>query len=236
MKEPAGSGPDFDDYVSSYSDAVDDSINFAGAEHELYTRIKARALTGLAERLLGGPDRLAALDVGCGPGETDRQLEGAFGQLAGVDVAEGMVELAAQRNPWAEYASYDEGEPLPFEDDRFDLTFTICVLHHVPPPQWDGFAAEMARVTRPGGIVAVFEHNPWNPLTRKVVRDCEFDEGVELLSRPRTARLLSAQGLEPVESPFIIFFPRDNERLRRVERRLSRLPLGAQYYVAARRR
>ena len=28
----------------------------------------------------------------------------------------------------------------------------------------------MSRVTRPGGIVAIFEHNPWNPLTRKAVR------------------------------------------------------------------
>jgi SAM-dependent methyltransferase len=236
VTEPAGPRPDFDDYVSSYDEAVDSSIGFAGAEHELYTRIKASSLTGLAGRLLGPPDRLAALDVGCGPGETDRQLEGAFGRLAGVDVAEGMVELAARRNPWAEYASYGEGEPLPFEDASFDLTFTICVMHHVPPPTWSRFAAEMARVTRPGGIVAVFEHNPWNPLTRKVVRNCEFDEGVQLLSRRRTKRLLAEQGLEVVESPYIIFFPRDSEALRRVERGIARLPLGAQYYVAARRR
>ena len=230
------SGPDFEDYVSTYGEAVDSSIGFAGAEHELYTGIKAGTLTELARRRLGDPGRLAALDVGCGPGETDRLLEGAFGRLAGVDVAEGMVELAAERNPWAEYSSYREGEPLPFEDGRFDLSFTICVLHHVPPAEWSRFAAEMARVTRPGGVVAVFEHNPWNPLTRKVVRDCEFDQGVQLLSRRRTARLLSSQGLVVLESPYIIFFPRRSDALRRVERGIGRLPLGAQYYVAARRR
>jgi hypothetical protein len=94
----------------------------------------------------------------------------------------------------------------------------------------------MARVTRPGGIVAIFEHNPWNPLTRKVVRDCEFDVGVELLSRRRTVELLSAAGLEVEEWRYIVFFPREGGGLRRVERSVARLPLGAQYYTAARRR
>jgi len=235
--EPNGGGrPDFDDYVASYGDAVERAIGFAGAPHELYTQIKAEGLVSLASRRLGDPAAVEALDVGCGPGETDRFLEGSFKRLAGVDVAAGQLEVAAARNPWAEYVPHAEGTPLPFADGSFNLTFTICVMHHVPPAGWDGFVDEMARVTRPGGAVAVFEHNPWNPLARKVVRDCEFDDEVELLSRRRTARLLASRGLEVVESPYIIFFPREGARLRRAERALGRVPLGAQYYVAALRR
>ena len=87
----------------------------------------------------------------------------------------------------------------------------------------------------PGGFIAVFEHNPWNPLTRKAVRDCPFDEDAVLLSRRQATRLLDEAGLEPIDAAYIIFFPQEGPRLARIERRLRPLPLGAQYYVAHRR-
>ena len=175
------------------------------------------------------------LDVGCGPGETDAFLEGRFGSLSGVDLSGAMAERAASRNPWARYSSYEAGEPLPYEDESFDLSFAICVVHHVPPADRPGLLAEMRRVTRPGGLVALFEHNPLNPLTRKAVRDCPFDEDAVLLSRGEARRRLADAGLAEVEAPFIIFFPREGGLRDRVERRLGWLPLGAQYYVAGSR-
>jgi SAM-dependent methyltransferase len=222
----------FDQYADSYRDAVEESIAFAGGDAARYVGAKARMLVELAGRRLGEPEQLDVLDVGCGPGETDAFLEGAFGSLSGVDLSSEMADRAASRNPWASYSSYGPGEPLPFEDASFDLTFAICVLHHVPPPDRARFLAEMRRVIRPGGLVAVFEHNPLNPLTRKAVRDCPFDEDAVLLSRGEARRRLADAGLAEVESPFIIFFPREGELRSRVERRLGWLPLGAQYYVA----
>src|SRR5262249_59211928 len=105
-----------------------------------------------------------------------------------------MVERATERNPWAIYSAYDTGEPLPYDEGSFDVAFAICVFHHVPPLERPALTAEMARVTRPGGLVAIFEHNPWNPLTRKAVRDCPFDEDAVLLSRPNARRLLDGAG------------------------------------------
>lgn len=225
---------DFDQYTDSYREAVEESIAFAGGDAARYVGAKARLLVDLARRKLGDPAQLEALDVGCGPGETDAFLEGAFSALHGVDLSAPMVERAAERNPWTSYSSYERGEPLPYEDGAFDLSFAICVFHHVPVEERPALAEEMARVTRPGGLVAVFEHNPWNPLTRKAVSDCPFDEDAVLLPRPKTRRLLEGAGLEAAESAFIIFFPREGPRLERIERRLGRVPLGAQYYVAAR--
>jgi SAM-dependent methyltransferase len=225
---------EFDRFSDSYREAVEESISFSGADLDLFTRIKAEALLELSHRV-GRPDRLAFLDVGCGVGETDRFLGGRVERLAGVDVAPGMLKRARAVNPWAEYRDYASGEPIPFADESFDVCFAICVLHHVPRDQRLALVGEMRRVCRRGGLVALFEHNPHNPLTRRAVSGCEFDRDAELLTRPTALQLLSAAGLQRPEGQYIVFFPRESRLLRRIERRLGWLPLGAQYAAFAQR-
>jgi SAM-dependent methyltransferase len=222
-------------HADSYREAVEDSIAFAGKDLDFFTRAKVRLLLEFAERAVGRPDELAFLDVGCGPGETDRFLEGRVRRLAGVDVAPQMVERARQANPWAEYRSYASGETLPFEDGAFDVSFAICVFHHVGREQRVPLLEEMVRVCRPGGMVALFEHNPFNPLTRKAVRDCEFDRDAELLTRREASRLFRRAGLADPRGRYIEFFTRDSGLFRAIEGRLGWLPLGAQYAVFAHR-
>jgi SAM-dependent methyltransferase len=225
----------FDSRAGGYREAVERSIAFSGAGHEVFTQIKARELLELCRRRVGDPGSLAFLDVGCGPGETDRALAGSVGSLAGADSSEAMARAAAELNPWAEYAHADATRRLPYDDATFDVSFTICVLHHVDPPDRPRFVAEMARVTRPGGVVAVFEHNPLNPLTRRAVAGCEFDRGVRLLGRRACASLLRDGGLAEPRTAYVVFFRSDSEIRQRIARRLRRIPLGAQYAVSARR-
>jgi SAM-dependent methyltransferase len=225
----------FDRHADGYHEAVESSIAFSGTDLDFFTRAKARVLLELAERAVARPDQLAFLDVGCGPGETDRFLEGRVRRLAGVDIAAEMLERARQTNPWAEYRDYAAGEPLPYDDGSIDVSFAICVFHHVGREQRIPLIEEMIRVCRPGGMVALFEHNPFNPLTRKAVRDCEFDRDAELLSRREASRLLSRPGLADPGSRYIEFFTRDSGLFRAIEARLGWLPLGAQYAVFAHR-
>jgi SAM-dependent methyltransferase len=231
---PAAKASDFDAYADSYVDAVQRSIDFSGQDHETFTRRTARHLLNLTQRRLGDPTRLTGLDVGCGVGLTDRFLVERVGELHGVDTAKKAVARAAQANPTVRYQAYS-GPRLPYADGRFDFAFAIGVAHHVPPPQRPSFVAELGRVVRPGGLVALFEHNPYNPLTRLAVSRCEFDEDVVLLTRRTTRGLLERSGLQPVETGYLIFLPFERARSAALERRLSHLPLGAQYYVAATR-
>ena len=224
---------EFDRYGETYQDAVDEAISFAGREHDFYVEAKARRLVELARRRLG-PGRAAALDVGCGVGLVDRHVSSSF-ELQGVDVSPAMVERAREANPEVEYA-VSEQQRLPHPDRRFDLAFAVCVLHHVERADRLPLLREMARVVRPGGLVAVFEHNPWNPLTRRVVRDCAFDEDVELLPRRELASLFRTADLEDVTGEYLLFFPWRGRLFEAAERPLAGLPLGAQYVVAGRRR
>jgi SAM-dependent methyltransferase len=227
--------PEFDRYSESYRDAVEDSISFVGVGLDFFTRAKAEVLLELVADRLGPPERLAMLDVGCGPGETDRFLGGRVGRLAGVDVASGMLERARSRNPSVEYRGFAAGEAIPFGDAEFDVCFAVCVLHHVPPADRGALLGQMRRVCRPGGLVVLFEHNPWNPLTRRAVRGCEFDRDAELFTRRAALELLSAAGLPSPDGRYILFFPREGRLLRRIERRLGWLALGAQYAAFAQR-
>ncbi len=203
-----------------------------GQELAFFTEAKARDLLEVVRRQCGAPASLSALDVGCGIGATDEYLSGAFRQLCGVDVSQGVVDTAARANPSVRYDMYD-GETLPYDDGTFDVTFAICVLHHVEPADRQRFVGELGRVTREGGVVLLFEHNPYNPLTRMAVHRCEFDRGVVLLRATAARRLLVTAGLHVQEQRYIIFFPWRHRALRVLERRLSRFPLGAQYLVAA---
>jgi SAM-dependent methyltransferase len=223
-----------DAHSDSYREEIESAISFAGAGLDLYTRLKVDVLLEVASRL-GAPERLAFLDVGCGIGETDRFLEGRVGRLTGVDVAPRALERARAANPWAEYRGAEDGAPLPVEDASFDVCFAICVLHHVRRDERVPLLREMARACRPGGLVAIFEHNALNPLTRHAVHGCEFDRDAELLGRRESLLLLSAAGLPNAEGRYIVFFPRDGRLLRRIERRLGWLPLGAQFAVWAQR-
>jgi SAM-dependent methyltransferase len=225
--------PDFDAHSGTYREDVQRSIGFLGQDHEFFVRHKVRHLLRLTRRWVGEPSRLAAVDVGCGVGVTDRHLAGTFGRLQGVDVSEESLKVAATSNPSVRYDAYD-GERLPYPDGAFDVSFAVGVLHHVAPPDRAHFIREMARVTARRGLVVVFEHNPFNPLTRLAVDRCDFDRGVTLASKRSTRRMFAGGGLNVVEDPYVLFLPWSFPGSATLERWLRWFPLGAQHIVAGR--
>ena len=220
----------FDAYAGSYDDAVNQSLAFLGMKVDYFTRVKAAYLLDLLEDHFGDTRGLDLLDVGCGVGNYHPLVREQLGSLSGADVSSACVDQAARRNPAGTYRAYDGGR-LPFADDQFDVATTICVMHHVPPAQWPAFAAEMKRVLKPGGLALVFEHNPLNPLTRRVVSNCEFDADAVLLRQGRTRGLLAEAGFRDVSSRAILSIPSGGRWSRRLDLLLGRLALGAQYFA-----
>ena len=225
--------PAFDAYRSSYSDVVQDSVAFSGLSYDFFLRSKAGLLADLMAEQLPDCPAPKVLDVGCGVGALHPLLAPLCGKLHGVDVSAECVERAARDNPAVSYQAYD-GVTLPYADGAFDMVIAICVVHHVPPADWPAFAAELKRVVRHGGLVCVIEHNPFNPMTRLSVMRCPFDEDAVLLRAARTRMLLASAGVSQVQSRYFVFTPSTKAWARRLERRLSGLPLGAQYLAFGR--
>ena len=96
---------------------------------------------------------MRALDVGCGPGGLTRELAARLGadHVAAIDPAEQFADACRARNPGAD-VRVAAAEALPFDDDAFDVALSSLVIAFMRDA--DAGAREMARVTRPGGVVA----------------------------------------------------------------------------------
>ncbi|MBV9569296.1 MAG: class I SAM-dependent methyltransferase [Hyphomicrobiales bacterium] len=181
---------------------------------------------------------LTLLDFGCGVGGSLPHLRKEFpdAELIGADVSRKSLDIAEHRYPGlAKLIVLSETGPMPLQEASVDVGFSACVFHHIPQAEHHRILCDLHRVTKPGGSLFIFEHNPLNPLTRRVVDACAFDENAVLI-RARTLReRILAAGFRDAQICYRIFFPRGLKWLRPLESALTWCPFGAQYYVAARK-
>lgn len=91
------------------------------------------------------------LDVGCGPGALTAQLLTLGAQVQAIDPSPPFIEAVRARYPGVEVRE-GVAEQLPYDTASFDATLAQLVVHFMADPV--GAIGEMARVTRPGGVVA----------------------------------------------------------------------------------
>jgi SAM-dependent methyltransferase len=177
------------------------------------------------------------LDFGCGLGYSSQRLREMFApaEVTGVDTSVRALESARQRNGGTGVQFTTLGE-LKEDAGAYDLCYVNGVFHHIPLPERPAAIRLIHRVLNPGGILAVFENNPWNLGARMVMARIPFDRNAHMLSPLMTQRLLRAEGFEILHTGSLFFFPRALKALRSLERPLGRTRLGAQYLVLARKR
>ncbi|HEY1273982.1 MAG TPA: class I SAM-dependent methyltransferase [Thermoleophilaceae bacterium] len=177
---------------------------------DAYDRFMGRYSLPLAApfaEFAGGGDARRVLDVGCGPGALTSELVGRLGAdaVTAVDPSPGFVEAARARHPGVQ-VELAAAEELPFGDELFDAALAQLVVHFMADPV--AGLREMARVTRPRGVVAacVWDHaGGGSPLSGFWDAAHELDPGVEDESRLNGAReghlgeLFRSAGIQEVE-------------------------------------
>lgn len=123
---------------------------------ESYDRFMGRYSNQLSAQLAdfaGVESGQRVVDVGSGPGALTAELVQRLGaeNVAAVDPSETFVQAARSRHPGVD-VRLASAEELPYEDDEFDAAIAQLVVHFMAEPVQG--ISEMARVTRPGGVVA----------------------------------------------------------------------------------
>jgi ubiquinone/menaquinone biosynthesis C-methylase UbiE len=126
------------------------------APAEQYDRFMGRYTPSLAVGLadLAGIEAgVRVVDVGCGPGGLTSELVARTGasNVAAIDPAPQFAAACRERHPGADVRE-GAAEALPWEDGTFDAALACLVVAFMADP--DQGLREMARVTRPGGVVA----------------------------------------------------------------------------------
>jgi 2-polyprenyl-3-methyl-5-hydroxy-6-metoxy-1,4-benzoquinol methylase len=220
---------DFDRYIDNYNELLCERTRFFSASEAYFARYKVKVV---ADRVSRPVTQL--LEFGCGIGRNIPFLRIAFPDAAitGTDIAVASVDYARATNPGVTFAV--EGSAAD-GIGRFDLIFIAGVFHHVPPEQRPAVAQTVHDRLSAGGDVFVFEHNPYNPVTRRIVSNCPYDADAVLLRPGELSRLLVAAGLDVLERGFCLFLPPSLGPLVGLEKYIGWLPLGGQYWVRARR-
>ncbi len=226
---------EFDKFADEYRLLHQVNIAASGETPEYFSEYKIKDLQRLLNR--EGIECGRLLDFGAGVGSSvpffRKHLPNV--QLACADVSVKSLEIGSSKfGNDTRFLAFD-GSHLPFRDGVFDCVFAACVFHHIPPQEHIPLFTELRRVLKRGGVIMLFEHNPLNPLTVHAVNTCPFDENAILISaRTLKSRLISA-GFTGPRIQYRVFFPRALRGLRPIEQWLTWLPLGAQYYVSAKR-
>ncbi len=108
-----------------------------------------------------------ALDFGCGIGRLTQALAGHFQEVAGVDIAPSMIELANQYNRYGNKCRYilnQVNDLTIFPDEYFNFIYSVITLQHMQPKYAMNYIKEFLRILAPGGVM-VF-HIPSETLLR----------------------------------------------------------------------
>ncbi|MBI4062732.1 MAG: class I SAM-dependent methyltransferase [Elusimicrobia bacterium] len=224
----------FDHFAHSYETCLNSSLRVFGETVRGFAFLKAAYLSQFFDDL-GSPPR-SILEIGCGVGLLTETLAKVFHKgttVVGYDPSAESIRLARTAIAGDNVSFFSKPDEL--TQRAFEAVVLANVLHHIPPSKRILFLKETSRWIRPGGYLAIFEHNPYNPVTRWIVRHCPFDVDADIFSRRRCAQLLRETGWQVARKDYVVFFPAFLKFFRPLERYLKWLPLGGQYAIIARK-
>ncbi len=123
-------------------------------------RVQAAALEprfAVAREKRGAKVSLDVLEVGTGTGRWVSSFDPTKTSLVGIDICGDLIRTAQDNFPEGRFDHLGSDLLFPYEDESFDLVFSVTTMHHNPAPDKRTLLSEMWRVARPGGRLLFLE-------------------------------------------------------------------------------
>lgn len=224
---------EFDKFARDYEEQFKPWLRIAGASREHFARSRLEWLAFLLSEEGMRPRRV--MDFGCGTGISLPLLKEILHaeQVIGLDASEESLAVASESFGSESVQLATPTQYLPCQD--LDLVFCNGVFHHIMVAERTEAVEYLYRSLRPGGIFAMWENNPWNPVQSFAMKHAEIDKNAIPLSPPESRRVVGLAGFRVIRTDFLFFFPGGFKWLYPLERAMIKIPLGAQYQVFARK-
>lgn len=221
---------DFDGFAKDYRQIHNEGLRMSGADSDYFSEQKIEEV-----RKNESEETENILDIGCGDGNSAVFFRKHFAssEYFGLDTSKESISIAIERDLLGTAFSRYNGFDMPFPDGSFGIAFISCVLHHIDSKEHERILTEAKRVLKPGGRLYIFEHNPFNPVTRRIVKNCRFDEDAVLMTSSYIRKMVGRLKFKDITTNYTIFFPRHRifNGILPLEGYLTWLPIGGQYYV-----
>ena len=223
---------DFDEYADRYEDLLSDKTKFFSTDVSYFSEYKVE----LASENLPISRINTLLEFGCGTGRNIPFLQKYFPSavVSGSDISKLSINIAKKASPDVTFFFESESSQ---NVGKFDLIFVAGVFHHIEIAKRLQTLAGLYERLNDGGYIFVFEHNPFNPITRSIVNNCDYDLDAVLLRPRELLGYLSKTGFVEIKRGYSLFFPPFlGSTFQSVERFLSWMPLGGQYWAKGRKK
>jgi len=110
---------------------------------------------------------MKVLDLGCGNGRLYETLKDKGVEYTGIDISENLIAIAKKNYSFCASPSHTQfligdGLALPFENNSFDIIYSIAVFHHLPSRALRiQFLKEAKRVLKKDGKIILIVWNLW---------------------------------------------------------------------------
>ena len=224
----------FDPFAKSYNDEVDTALRVTGFDTIALTQCKLKKLTRLFPDLV--PQHFNLLDFGCGIGNLFEAVHQFFPYTAYSGVDKSQQTITQARSRFSNHLVFHDLKSNSWKNQKYDLIFSSGVFHHIPHSDHKVILKELYGLLNPSGRLVIWEHNPFNPFTKLIVKDCIFDQDAELITPFLMKRNLLSVPLTNIQTLYTTFFPKPLSSLSILEPYLSWLPLGGQFLTIGEKR
>ena len=211
----------FDNFSSEYESKILESFGKIDNNLSYYHSSKAK----IAKRELNySPNKI--LDFGCGVGSILKFLKENFPDSKFYAYDQSKKSLKILKSKFPDVNCIYNLNTI----EKFDLIILSNVVHHIKSVDRNSVFRKIFKLLDDNGKLLIYEHNPYNPVTLKVVANCEFDADAELINKKKLVKLCVNNKFKLQKSGYIHFFPSKLKIFFNLEKFLKWFFLGAQYF------